>query len=501
MKKKDLFFQNMEMLGLALSYDDVRLKTNYSNVIPSSEEIDLISKFSRRIQLKCPIVSSPMDRVTESTTAIEMAKLGGLGIIHRGLTPKSQSDEVARVKFYLNGLIEKPITVFSTNRVSEVLKMIEEKNYSFHSFPVLDENGQLVGIVSGNDFDFCSNTNLTIADIMSREVITAPKGICLTEAFSIMCQHKVKVLPLLDQESRLAGLYVFSDVKRIITGGSPIYNLDDRGSLRVGAAIGTGPEAIARAELLVRKKVDVLVIDTAHSDTDTAINTLTELKVQYPEIDIVVGNISEADSAKRLAQAGADGVKVGQGPGSICTTRIVAGIGCPQVTAVYNCAMAVQDFNIPVCADGGIKYSGDIVIAFGAGASSVMLGGLLAGTDESPGKVIMTPNGPVKEYRGMGSLGAMQDSQEARQRYGQVEVKLDKLVPEGVEAVIPYRGKLADVIFQLVGGLKAGMGYVGARTISELEDKADFYRLSGAGLGESHPHGITLTKLPPNYKG
>jgi len=498
--KVDKFFAKLEARGEAVTYAQVRLKTGYSEVIPSSGEIDLSTKFSRNITMNNVIVSSPMDTVTESNTAIEMAKWGCLGIIHRGLIPKVQADEVARVKFYLNGLIEKPITIFADDKVSAVLKMIEEKKYSFRSFPVIDKDGHLIGVIAGNDFDFCGDDSVTVGKIMSRDLITAKSGISLKKAYDKMRQRKKKILPLIGKGNRLAGIYVFSDVKRIITGGSPIYNLDSNGNLRVGAAIGVGEEALARAELLVRKKVDVLVIDTAHGDTKFVIDTLKKMKHLYPEIDVVVGNISESDSAARLIKAGVDGLKVGQGPGSICTTRVVAGIGCPQVTAIYNCVKVARQFDIPVCADGGIEYSGDIPIALAAGASSVMLGSLLAGTDESPGDIIMTQDGPVKNYRGMGSLGAMLESRAARERYGQADSKKDKLVPEGVEGVVPYKGKLSDVMFQLTGGLKSGMGYLGARTIRELQAKADFYAISSEGLEESHPHGIKITKIAPNYQ-
>jgi IMP dehydrogenase len=495
--QKDQFFEKMEKQGLALSYGDVRLKTNHSSILPA--DANLSSFFSRRVPLKCPIISSPMDTITEHKMAIEMAKMGGLGIIHRGLGPKEQALEVARVKFYLNGFIKKPICVFDDQTIEEILKMINEKDFSFRSFPVIDRNGKLVGLLTNNDFDFCPNYNLKAREIMSRELITAKEGTNLEEAYIIMRESKKKILPVINNQGNLEGMYVYSDVKRIITGGSPLYNLDCNGNLRVGAAVGTGDDAFERLEILSELGVDVVVIDTAHADTKSVLQTLKEIKTKYNQIDVVVGNISEGESAKRLADAGADGVKVGQGPGSICTTRIVAGIGCPQVTAIYNCARALRGSGVPVCADGGIQQTGDITIALATGANSVMLGNLLSGTKETPGEVIIRQGMSVKEYRGMGSLAAMQASKASRERYGQGKSEKDKLVPEGVEGMVPYKGEVAQIIFQCLGGLRSGMGYVGAATVEELQEKADFYQISGAGLGESHPHSLLAAKEAPNY--
>jgi len=499
--KKDKFFEKIENLGLALSYGDVRLKTFYSQVAPN--DVKLKSKFSRNVPLNAPLVSSPMDMVTEHKMAIAMAKAGGLGIIHRSLSPKDQAKEISRVKFYLNGLIEKPICLESQQTVKSVLKLIEEKGYAFHSFPVLDARGKLAGLISDSDIEFCADTRLKIAQIMTKfkNLTIARSGISLKQAFSMMQKTKKKILPLIDKQNKLTGMYVYSDVKRIITGGLPAYNLDEHGNLRVGAAVGVGQDAFIRAEQLSERGVDVLVIDTAHGDSKLVLDTLKQLKQKYSKIDIVAGNVSEAESAVRLAKAGADGIKVGQGPGSICTTRVVAGIGCPQVTAVYNCSRALRGSGVPVCADGGVEYSGDITVAIAAGAGSVMLGKMLSGTDETPGEVFMRNGMPVKQYRGMGSLGAMQASVASRERYAQTESGKDKLVPEGVEAVVPYKGEAAKIIFQALGGLRSGMGYTGASDINELHEKADFYYISAAGLSESHPHGITMEKEAPNYFG
>jgi IMP dehydrogenase len=499
--KKDNFFEKIAALGMALSYGDVRLKTSHSEVAPNN--VNLSSKFSRNIPLNAPLISSPMDMITEHKMAIALAMSGGLGIIHRALTPKDQAKEVSRVKFYLNGLIEKPICLNGNQTVKSVLKMKEDKGYTFHSFPVLDSRGKLVGLISESDIEFCQNANLKVAQIMTRfkNLTTARNGVLLNQAFSVMQKTKKKILPLIDKQSKLTGMYVYSDVKRIITGGSPSYNLDKNGNLRVGAAVGIGKEALERAEQLNERGVDVLVMDTAHGDSRAVLDTLKELKKKYPKIDVVAGNVSEADSAKRLASAGADGIKVGQGPGSICTTRVVAGIGCPQVTAVYNCARALRGSGVAVCADGGIEYSGDITVAIAAGADSVMLGKMFAGTNETPGEVFMRNGMPVKQYRGMGSLGAMEANKASRERYSQSESGKNKLVPEGVEAVVPFKGEVAKIIFQALGGLRSGMGYTGAADIKELHEKGDFYYISSAGLSESHPHGITMEKEAPNYFG
>lgn len=486
----------MEKQGLALSYEDVLLKTGYSQVSPA--DVSLAAKFSRRISLNCPIVSSPMDTVTEHAMAIAVAKMGGIGIIHRAMTAEEQAREVAHVKYYLNGFIDKPICVNEKETMASLIKRREEKGYSFHSFPVINDEGKLVGLLTRNDFEFCTDDTTPVAKVMSTELITAKEGASIAEAFNTMQKRKKKILPLIDPEGRLTGMYVFSDVKRIITGSSSEYNIDKNGQLRVGAAVGVGQEALERTGKLREKGVDVVVIDTAHGDTEMVIATLKQIKQAYPDLDVVAGNISEADSAKRLAEAGADGIKVGQGPGSTCTTRIVAGIGCPQVTAVFNCSRAVEGSGVPICADGGIEYSGHITIALGAGADCVMLGNLLAGTKETPGEMIIKNGLPYKNYRGMGSLGAMA-KREVQDRYQQTEVKKNKLVPEGLEGTVPYKGEVAGILFQCLGGLRSGMGYLGAANIQELKEKANFYRITEFGLKESHPHGILMTKESPNY--
>jgi len=497
MKKIDNFFAKMEVMGLAVSFEDVLLRTGFSELMP--DKVDLRSHFSRNVGVNIPIISAPMDKVTEFLTAIAMAINGGLGIIHRGLTPQEQASQVARVKFYLNGLIKKPICVYVDETIKEILHRIEEKGYSFHSFPVLSREGKLVGILTGNDFSFCSDLTAPAERIMSKDLIVGSENIGIEKAFKLMQTKKKKVLPIANKDGSIVGMYVHSDLKRILSGGSPLYNVDANGNLRVGAAVGTGNEALERVEKLVGKNVDVIVIDTSHGDSASVYETLKLIKKAYPDLDVVVGNISEGESAKRLVAAGADGLRVGQGPGSICTTRVVAGTGCPQLTAVYNCAAATRGSGVPLCADGGIKYSGHITKALAAGAKTVMLGNGLAGAEEAPGEVVYYKGAPVKVYRGMGSLSAMQDSQAARDRYYQGDKSIDKLVPEGIEGFVPLKGSISQILFQFIGGLRSGMGSVGAKNIQELHEKANFHRITSSGNNESHPHSMLSIAEAPNY--
>jgi IMP dehydrogenase len=492
MGEKDKFFGQMERLRLALTFDDVRLKTAHSTVMP--DDIDVSTRFSRNVPLKIPIVSAAMDCVTEHKLAIELAKLGGIGIIHRNLSPEQQSMEVKRVKYHLNGLIEKPICVQEDETIGEILDMKKNKGYGFSTFPVL-KGKKFVGLLTQNDFDFCTDHNKPAKEVMTKDVITTGKDTSLDKAYEIMIKNKKKVLPLVN-EGTVHGMYVFSDLMRIKSGYSTMYNLDDKGQLRVGAAVGVGKDALARIELLM-PRIDVAVIDTAHGDTKKVIKTLHEMKKRYPSLDVVAGNTSEAESAERLIKAGADGIKVGQGPGSICTTRIIAGIGMPQVTAIYNTSKVADKYGIPICGDGGIRYSGDITVAIGAGAHSVMLGSLFAGTSESPGETVFLNGRQWKNYRGMGSMSAMLDSKASRERYSQSGKT--QIIPEGIEGLVPYRGDLKDMVYQFIGGLKRGMGYVGAANIDELRANADFIRLSSAGQVESHPHDVRITKEAPNY--
>lgn len=498
-RKCDGFFKKQENQGLALGFNDVRLKTGYSEILPA--EANLSSKFSRNIDLAIPIVSSPMDTVTEAKMAIAMAKAGGLGIIHKGLSPSEQASAVAKVKHNLSAFISEPICVFAGDKVGDVLRLKQEKDYGFSSIPVIDKNHRIIGIVTGNDFEFCDNPEeRLISDIMSTDLIGVEPGIGVSDAYQEMRKNHKKILPVFGEDHILRGIYTWKDVKRIVTNDAAGYSLDHNGSLRVGASIGVNPDDEERADLLAAKNVDVLVIDTAHGYSKAVFRMLKFLLTSYPKIDIVVGNVSEGEAAKRLVDAGADGIRVGQGPGSICTTRIVSGIGHLQVSAIYECAKAIRGSGVPICADGGIEYSGDITIALAAGAHNVMLGKLLAGTTESPGVVMYRNGKSVKIYRGMGSLGAMLDNKASRERYGQTGSTSDKLVPEGVEGEVIFKGEVNGILFQLVGGLRSGLGYIGAENIAALHEKADFYRISPSGLKESHPHGLDYIKDAPNYR-
>jgi len=479
------FFKSMDDQGIALTYEDVRLRTGYSKVMP--HEVDTTTLFSRNVSLKIPLVSAAMDTVTEAPMAIAMAQLGGLGVIHRNMTPEKQAQQVHKVKKHLNGVVDNPICVNHNMTVEHVLNMRKEHEYSFRSFPVVDDNGLFVGVVTGNDFDFCLDPQTPISQIMTPEK-QAIFGLVVhskDESYVTMQTHKKKVLPLLSTDGRPTQMYCWSDLQRIHSGKSNSYNVDANGQLIVAAAVGTGHDTTERVQRLIEAGVDVIVIDTAHGDSTPVYETLKAIK-EHHEVDVVIGNVSEESSALRLRNVGADGLKCGQGPGAICSTRIVAGIGTPQLTAVYHCAKGVQ---IPVCADGGLRYSGDITIALGAGASSVMMGSMLAGTKEAPGDKIFLNGRSWKYYRGMGSLSAMRESRSSRERYRQTE---EKLVPEGVEGRVPYKGSLEDAVTQYVGGLRAGMGYVGASNIQELQEKAQFYRITSAGVKESHPHDITI---------
>jgi len=494
-----LVLQRAREEGLALTFDDVRLKTGYAEVMPNN--VNLESKFSRNVGLKVPVVSAAMDTVTEYKLAIELAKLGGMGVIHRSLSIEDQASQVARVKHHLNGLIEKPICIYQDEKVSSVLLRRESKDYTFHSFPVLDRDDKLVGIVTGNDFEFCVNDSLSIGDIMSTQLLTVPEETSIDDAFRLMCKGKKKILPLVNNDGKLVGMYAFKDVKRIKTGSAETYNVDTRGQLRVGAAVGVGEDALERVSRLSDRNVDVVVIDTAHGDSKDVIDTLKKIKKDY-SLDVVVGNVSVGASAERLAGAGADGIKVGQGPGSICTTRVIAGTGRPQISAVYECTKSIEKYgrDIPICADGGLRNSGDITLAIAAGAHTVMMGSMLAGTEEAPGKIVFVEGLQWKDYRGMGSIGAMEKSSGARERYLQKRSGKNQLIPEGVEGLVLYKGRLADVLFQYIGGLRSGMGYVGAASIEELREKGEFDRITLAGFSESHPHDVKIIKDSPNYR-
>ncbi len=494
-RKKDAFFAILEQIALQVTFRDVTVKTGYSNFAP--DQIDLTSNFSRNVQLKVPLVSAAMDTVTGGAMAIELAKWGGLGVIHRGFTPERQAEEVARVKYHLGALNRNPRTVHTTDTIAEIQKRRKEKGYKFHSFPVVDEDGRLEGIITRSTFKYCTDENLTVEDVMKREVVRLQDGSPVQEAIRLMRNHEIGIIPLVDKQDHVTGIYVFTDIIRVQKGQNSMMNVDANGRLRVGAAVGLLEDAQARVPLLYEQGVDVVNIDMAHSDTDKVVETLSWIKREFT-LDVVVGNITEGESASRLVDAGADGIRVGQGGGSICTTRGVTGIGCPQVSAVDQCEHAIRGRGVPNCSDGGISETGHITIALAAGADTVMLGNMFAGTDEAPGEVIYYQGKRMKVYRGMGSLQAMLDSETSRERYQQ---RSDThLIPEGVTGVVPYKGPVGTVIADCIGGLRKGMFDIGARTIADLHAKADFNRQTAAGYAEGRPHDVTVTEASPNFR-
>jgi IMP dehydrogenase len=479
-----------------LTFDDISLITQYSDFLP--DDADTSSHFSRNIKLNIPFVSAAMDTVTESKMAIEMARLGGLGIIHKNLSVEHQAEEVKKVKTYLNGIIKNPITFNADQTVAEMLEIKHAHAYPFSGFPIVELDGTLMGILTARDLKFLSNYNVKIGEVMNKCKIVAPDGLSMQDAYKLMLDGKVGKLPTVDANGKLTGLYSFQDVKSLIIDEEPQYNRDAHHQLRAGAAVGPYDEG--RIEALVNAGVDVVVIDTAHGDSKGVIETVALTKKTYGDkVDVVAGNIATAVAAKALADAGADGIKVGIGPGSICTTRVVAGVGVPQVTAVYEARKAAGS-GIPIIADGGIKQSGDVAKAMSVGASCVMMGSALAGTSESTGEITLHHGRRFVIYRGMGSLEAMKTGKASRERYGQADVDSDKkLVPQGIEGLVPFRGPVSDVIHQFIGGLKYSLGYCGAKTVEEFQKTAKMIRVSSAGLREAHPHDITMLKDAPNY--
>ncbi|MBK7877887.1 MAG: IMP dehydrogenase [Planctomycetes bacterium] len=472
-----------------LTFDDVLLVPRHSDVMP--RDVKLTTRFSRNVALNVPLTSAAMDTVTEEKLAVALAREGGLGVIHRNLSIEAQVREVDKVKRSANGVILDPVTLEPKATIREAREIMARFNIS--GLPIV-EGKRVVGILTRRDCRFQTSDDTPVGQIMTKEnLVTAPPGTSLDQARNLLFKHKVEKLLIVDKDMRLAGLITMKDVNML--AAFPNSATDARGRLRVAAAIGVND--YERAEGLVKAGVDVLVVDTAHGHSSNVMSTVKELKKRFA-VDVVAGNVATAEGAKALADAGADGVKVGIGPGSICTTRIVAGIGVPQLTAVMECAAALQGTNVPVIADGGIRFSGDIVKALAAGASCVMLGSLFAGLEESPGEVILYKGRSFKSVRGMGSIGAMMQGSKERYRQGEVATA-DKLVPEGIEGMVPYKGKLSDYAYQLVGGVRAGLGYCGARTVTELWEKRQFIRITAAGVKESHPHDVTITKESPNY--
>lgn len=493
-KELDDFMEAFKFEGL--TFDDVSLITQYADFLP--DEADISSNFTRNVKLRIPFASAAMDTVTESKMAIAMARLGGIGVIHKNLTVERQADEVRKVKNYLNGIIRKPVVFRADQTVEEMLNEKRINRYSFSGFPIVDGNGKLIGILTARDIKFLTDYRMKISDCMSKEPIFAQDGTPMCDAYKIMLERKIGKLPLVDATGHLTGLYSFLDVKSLMNNQEPDYNRDERHQLRVAAAVG--PYNEERIESLVNADVDVLVVDTAHGHSKGVIETVSWIKKNFGDrVDVIGGNIATAEAARALADAGADGIKVGIGPGSICTTRVVAGVGVPQVTAVYNASKAVPS-DLPIIADGGIKQSGDVAKALAVGASSVMMGSALAGTSESTGEVVLHQGRSCVIYRGMGSLEAMKTGKGSRERYGQADVNDDaKLVPQGIEGLVPFRGPVQNVIYQFAGGVRYSFGYCGARSMEEFHEKARIVRVSTAGLREAHPHDVTMLKDAPNY--
>jgi len=479
-----------------LTFDDVSLETRYADFLPS--ETDASSRLSRTVPLNVPYVSAAMDTVTESEMAIAMARLGGIGVVHKNMPPAMQAEEVARVKHFLNGLITKPVVFPKAMRVCDLLAEREKRKYQFNGFPIVDDDGRLVGILTSRDVKFLTNLQAKVEEVMTTKLVTGKPGMTMVDAYNTMQQHKIGKLPIVDTKGRLAGLYSFQDVKTLIKGLEPTLNRDARHQLRVAA--GIGPHDDERIEALVNAGVDALVVDTAHGHSKAVLETVQQLKSRYPAVDVIAGNVATEEGGKAILDAGADAVKVGIGPGSICTTRVVAGVGIPQLSAIYRVRKGIGD-TIPIIADGGIAHSGDVAKAIAAGADCVMMGSALAGTEETPGERILHQGRTFVVYRGMGSLEALKRYKGSRERYAHEEVEdSDKLVPQGIEGLVPYRGPVADVLHQFIGGLRFALGYCGCRTIRQLQQEARLVRITFAGLQESHPHDVKVIKDAPNYR-
>lgn len=476
----------------ALTYDDVLLVPAYSEVLP--RETDTTTYLTQNIKLNIPILSAAMDTVTESALAIGMALEGGIGFIHKNMSLEEQADQVRKVKRSQSGLILDPVTLLSNAKVRDAEKIMRE--FKIGGIPVIDGNGKLVGIITNRDLRFQKDMSIPVEKIMTREnLITAPEGITLEEAEVILQNYKIEKLPIVNKKGKLTGLVTYKDILK--KKNKPFACQDKFGRLRVGAAVGVTADMMARIEALKAAGVDVISIDTAHGHSRGVIEAAKRVKKKFPEMELLVGNIATGDAAKALAKAGADAIKVGVGPGSICTTRVVAGVGLPQLSAVYEAALAVKGSGVKIIADGGIRFSGDMVKAIAAGADSIMIGSLLAGTEEAPGEMIIYEGRKFKSYRGMGSLEAMDDG--SKDRYFQdAEEDIKKLVPEGISGRVPFKGLVSEVLYQMVGGLKAGMGYCGAKNIEKLK-LAKFVKITTAGVTESHPHDISITREAPNY--
>jgi len=487
----------MRLLGKALTFDDVLLVPAFSQVLP--RDTSLATHLSRNIKLNLPLVSAAMDTVTEARLAIALAQEGGIGIIHKNLPPKQQAAEVSRVKRYESGLLRDPITISPGVRVRDVIEL--SRQHGISGFPVMEE-GRVVGIVTGRDLRFETRLDAPVREIMTprERLITVREGTSLAEAKALMHKHKLERVLVVNESFELRGLFTVKDITKQTS--FPSAARDAQGKLRVGAAVGVGEGTEERVELLVKAGVDAIVVDTAHGHSQGVLDRVRWVKQNYPQVDVIGGNIATGAAALALVEAGADAVKVGIGPGSICTTRIVAGVGVPQIMAIDNVATALRGSGVPLIADGGIRYSGDIAEAIAAGASTVMMGGMFAGTEESPGEIVLFQGRSYKSYRGMGSIGAMQ--QGSADRYFQdnsgANPNADKLVPEGIEGRVPYKGSVIAILFQMAGGLRASMGYCGCATVDEMRERAEFVEITSAGIRESHVHDVQITKEAPNYR-
>jgi len=484
----------MRLTEKALTFDDVLLLPAYSAVLP--RDTRLATRLSRNIELNLPLVSAAMDTVTEARLAIALAQEGGIGIVHKNLSPQQQAAEVARVKRHEAGVVRDPITIAPDMKVRDVIELTRQ--HKFSGMPVL-EGKRVVGIVTNRDLRFETRLDARVAEVMTprERLVTVREGASLDEAKALMHKHRLERVLVVNGEFELRGLITVKDITKAVE--HPLAAKDEQGKLRVGAAVGVGEATEERCELLARAGVDLLVVDTAHGHSKGVLDRVKWVKRNYPQVDVVGGNIATADAARALVEQGADGVKVGIGPGSICTTRIVAGVGVPQITAIANVAAALEGTGVPLIADGGIRYSGDVAKAVAAGAHTVMMGGMFAGTEEAPGEIILYQGRSYKSYRGMGSLGAMQKG--AADRYFQDnDANVDKLVPEGIEGMVPYKGSVLSIIYQLAGGLRASMGYCGCPTVAEMRTKAQFVEITSAGMRESHVHDVQITKEAPNYR-
>ena len=479
----------------ALTFDDVLLLPAYSNVLP--RDVSLTTKLTRDININIPLLSAAMDTVTESRLAIAIAQEGGLGILHKNMTIEEQADEVRKVKKFESGVVRDPITVSPTATIGEVVELTRINNIS--GVPVVDGD-DLVGIVTSRDLRFETHFDNPVTSVMTAKdkLVTVQENTDRDEVLNLLHRHRIEKVLVVDEQFHLQGMITVKDIQK--SSDYPLASKDDQQRLRVGAATGIGAESQARVDALVKAGVDVIVVDTAHGHSQGVLDQVKWVKTHYPQVQIIGGNIATGDAAKALVKAGADAVKVGIGPGSICTTRIVAGVGAPQITAISNVAKALEGTGVPLIADGGIRYSGDIAKALVAGAHTIMLGGMFAGTDEAPGEVELFQGRAYKSYRGMGSLGAMQQKQGSSDRYFQESSEADKLVPEGIEGRVPFKGNLAPVIHQLLGGVRSSMGYTGSATIEDMRTKPEFVRVTTAGMNESHVHDVTITKEAPNYR-